>query len=55
VVPTVTDEEKWKYVRQVCENAYHEIGQYWQAHCDKEGYGPVNLMRRLERIFKDEL
>lgn len=26
-----------------------EIQEHWQAHCDEEGYGPVNLMHRLER------
>ena len=26
-----------------------EIQEHWQAHCDEEGYGPANLMNRLER------
>lgn len=26
-----------------------EIQEHWQAHCDEEGYGPANLMHRLER------
>ncbi len=26
-----------------------EIQDHWQAHCDEEGYGPANLMNRLER------
>lgn len=25
-----------------------EIQEHWAAHCDAEGYGPANLMRRLE-------
>lgn len=25
-----------------------EIDEHWAAHCDKEGYGPTNLLRRLE-------
>jgi hypothetical protein len=25
-----------------------EIQEQWPAHCDSEGYGPVNLMHRLE-------
>lgn len=29
--------------------AAEEIQAHWQAHCDKEGYGPVNLMHRLEK------
>lgn len=26
-----------------------EIQEHWDAHCDAEGYGPANLMHRLER------
>ena len=26
-----------------------EIQEHWAAHCDEEGYGPANLMHRLER------
>jgi hypothetical protein len=29
--------------------AAEEIQQHWQAHCDEEGYGPANLMLRLEK------
>ena len=25
-----------------------EIQEHWAAHCDEEGYGPANLMHRLE-------
>ncbi len=28
--------------------AAEEIQRCWDAHCDDEGYGPANLMRRLE-------
>ena len=28
--------------------AAEEIQAHWEAHCDAEGYGPANLMRRLE-------
>ena len=28
--------------------AAEEIHAHWDAHCDAEGYGPQNLMRRLE-------
>ena len=28
--------------------AAEEIAKHWQAHCDAEGYGPSNLLRRLE-------
>ena len=29
--------------------AAEEISAHWDAHCDDEGYGPANLMHRLER------
>lgn len=29
--------------------AAEEIQAHWQAHCDEDGYGPQNLMLRLER------
>ena len=29
--------------------AAEEIHAHWDAHCDAEGYGPANLMDRLER------
>jgi hypothetical protein len=29
--------------------AAEEIHEFWDAHCDEEGYGPANLMHRLER------
>lgn len=29
--------------------AAEEIQEHWQAHCDEEGYGPQNLMMRLEK------
>lgn len=25
-----------------------EIQSHWDCHCDEDGYGPVNLMHRLE-------
>lgn len=28
-----------------------EITKHWDAHCDSEGYGPANLVRRLENGF----
>src|SRR5690606_37784560 len=28
--------------------AAEEIQEHWQAHCDEDGYGPSNLMHRLE-------
>ena len=29
--------------------AHLEIQEQWEHHCDAEGYGPANLMHRLER------
>lgn len=29
--------------------AAFEIQEHWDAHCDSDGYGPANLMHRLER------
>lgn len=35
-------------LRTVMVAAAEEIQAHWDAHCDAEGYGPANLMRRLE-------
>jgi hypothetical protein len=35
-------------LRTVMAAAAEEIDKHWAAHCDAEGYGPQNLMRRLE-------
>ena len=35
-------------LRSVMIAAAEEIHEHWDAHCDEEGYGPSNLMRRLE-------
>lgn len=29
--------------------AAEEIQEHWEAHCDEDGYGPSNLMHRLEK------
>ena len=31
-----------------------EITEQWDAHCDSEGYGPANLVRRLENGFHEK-
>jgi chromosome segregation ATPase len=36
-------------LRSVMIAAAEEIHEHWQAHCDDDGYGPANLMRRLEK------
>lgn len=35
-------------LRTVMIAAAEEISEHWQAHCDADGYGPSNLLRRLE-------
>lgn len=35
-------------LQEVMVAAAEEIKSHWDAHCDKDGYGPVNLIRRLE-------
>lgn len=34
--------------------AAEEIAAHWDAHCDEEGYGPANLMHRLEKGIASE-
>lgn len=31
----------------MCRVAAKEISDHWEAHCDEEGYGPINLLLRL--------
>lgn len=42
-------EKKIDDLKTVMVAAAEEIYEHWDAHCDKEGYGPANLMNRLER------
>lgn len=41
-------------LRTVMVAAAEEIHAHWDAHCDAEGYGPQNLMRRLEEGIPSE-
>ena len=41
-------EQHAEHLKTVMIAAAEEISKHWDAHCDDEGYGPVNLMRRLE-------
>jgi hypothetical protein len=41
-------------LKTVMAAAAEEIHAHWQAHCDAEGYGPQNLMRRLEEGIPSE-
>lgn len=38
-------------LRTVMMAAAVEITEHWDAHCDDEGYGPANLLRRLENGY----
>lgn len=38
-----------RLLKTVMVAAAEEIAAHWDAHCDEEGYGPANLMHRLER------
>lgn len=41
----MTEIEKLKTVMMA---AAVEIQSHWDCHCDEDGYGPINLLRRLE-------
>jgi len=41
-------------LRTVMIAAAEEIHAHWDAHCDAEGYGPANLMHRLEEGIPSE-
>jgi hypothetical protein len=44
----LTDErERNRELLEVMVAAAEEIAAHWEAHCDKDGYGPANLERRL--------
>lgn len=51
--PMTTDEliAEIKNLKTVMMAAAVEITDHWDAHCDDEGYGPVNLVRRLENGY----
>jgi len=42
-------EEEGKNLRSVMIAAAEEIQSHWGAHLDEDGYGPTNLMHRLEK------
>ena len=41
-------------LRSVMIAAAEEIQEHWDAHCDSDGYGPANLMYRLEKGIPSE-
>lgn len=47
--------EENRKLKSMCKAAAAEIEEYWEAHCDAEGYGPVNLVSRLSGKLKPAL
>ena len=45
---TLTESETIARLKSTMIAAAEELAAHWPAHCDSEGYGPVNLLRRLE-------
>lgn len=43
-----------RLLKTVMVAAAEEIAAHWDAHCDEEGYGPANLMHRLEKGIASE-
>lgn len=48
---TAAANEEIKNLHSVMMAAAVEITEHWDAHCDEEGYGPANLVRRLENCY----
>ena len=46
--------EETRKLKTVMVAAAEEISKHWEAHCDSEGYGPANLMHRLEEGIASE-
>ena len=42
-------EDENEALKTVMIAAAEEISAHWDAHCDDDGYGPANLMHRLEK------
>ncbi len=42
-------------LKSMCMAAALEIRDQWEAHCDNDGYGPCNLVSRLEGALKPTL
>lgn len=48
-------QEENRRLRSMCKAAAAEISEAWEAHCDDDGYGPVNLLARLEGKLPPDL
>jgi hypothetical protein len=47
--------DRIRKLESMCKAAASEIDDHWEAHCDDEGYGPSNLMSRLEGRLPPDL
>jgi hypothetical protein len=45
--PSPKIQELIERLRSIMDAAADEIEEHWEAHCDEDGFGPVNLVRRL--------
>ena len=43
----MNEQDEIARLRSIMAAAADEIEEHWDAHCDAEGFGPVNLVRRL--------
>lgn len=48
-------EDENRKLRSMCKAAAAEIAEVWDAHCDPLGYGPTDLMARLEGRLPPDL
>jgi len=47
--------EENRKLTSMCRAAAEEIEDHWEAHCNEEGYGPINLVSRLNGKLKPAL
>ena len=50
-----SQQEEIRKLRSMCKAAAAEISETWNAHCNEKGYGPVNLVARLEGTLPPDL
>jgi len=41
--------------KTMCRAAAQEILNHWDAHCNEEGYGPSNLVARLQGKLEPDI
>lgn len=47
--------DRIRKLESMCKAAAAEISDHWKAHCDENGYGPCNLVSRLEGRLSPDL